>query len=182
MELDNLGKRLKNARLAINKSQTKIAEEAEITTAQLSNYENGNAVPGLVTLGKLSEKLGVTLDWLCKGNETDRLTDNKQSKGQIIANCFAKLNELSVIDMLTLYSPDNYNKYEAGDYLIIYSLKGNLLDFKHTLDDIVKHKSTYRNVDTVYQEQIESMGRRIDDFFEESKVKYTTVVPYVKKK
>ena len=69
-QLQEIGLRLKQARLAKNLSQPQLAEAADISVSFLSNLENGRQAMNIKTLIALLDILNVSADWLL-GNSTD---------------------------------------------------------------------------------------------------------------
>ena len=69
-QLQEIGLRLKQARLAKNLSQPQLAEAADISVSFLSNLENGHQAMNIKTLISLTDVLNISADWLL-GNSTD---------------------------------------------------------------------------------------------------------------
>ena len=69
-QLQEIGLRLKQARLAKNLSQPQLAEAADISVSFLSNLENGRQAMNIKTFSSLLDILNVSADWLL-GNSTD---------------------------------------------------------------------------------------------------------------
>lgn len=69
-QLQEIGARLKQARLAKSMTQNQLAEAAGISVSFLSYLENGRQVMNIQTLISLLDVLNVSADWLL-GNGTD---------------------------------------------------------------------------------------------------------------
>ncbi len=69
-QLQEIGARLKQARLARNLTQPQLAEAADISVSFLSNLENGRQAMNIKTLTALLDILNVSADWLLN-NGTD---------------------------------------------------------------------------------------------------------------
>lgn len=69
-QLQDIGARLKQARLARNLTQAQLAEKAGISVSFLSYLENGHQAMNIQTLITLLDILNVSADWLL-GNGTD---------------------------------------------------------------------------------------------------------------
>lgn len=69
-QLQEIGTRLKQARLAKKMSQPQLAEAANISTSFLSNIETGRQTMNIKTLIDLTDVLNISADWLL-GNSTD---------------------------------------------------------------------------------------------------------------
>lgn len=64
MKIDyiSIGKRVKQFRASIGRSQEQLSEQAGLTPAHLSHIETGNTKVSLPSLVNLAEALGVTVD------------------------------------------------------------------------------------------------------------------------
>lgn len=69
-QLQEIGARLKQARIAKNLTQGQLAEKAGISVSFLSNLENGRQAMNIQTLSTLLDILNVSADWLLN-NGTD---------------------------------------------------------------------------------------------------------------
>ena len=69
-QLQEIGARLKQARLAKNMTQPQLAEAADISVSFLSNLENGRQAMNIKIMASLLDILNVSADWLL-GNSTD---------------------------------------------------------------------------------------------------------------
>ena len=63
-QLQEIGARLKQARLSRHMTQNQLAEAAEISVSFLSNLENGRQAMNICTLITLLDILNVSADWL----------------------------------------------------------------------------------------------------------------------
>ena len=63
-ELQRIGSRVKQARLARHMTQQQLAEAADISVSFLSNIENGRQVMNVETLIALLDCLNISADWL----------------------------------------------------------------------------------------------------------------------
>jgi len=59
-----LGKRIRDRRKSLKLSQEKLSEAVDITTSYLGQIERAERIPSLETLVKISNALGVTVDFL----------------------------------------------------------------------------------------------------------------------
>lgn len=75
----NFEKILKQKKL----SSYKVAKEAGVTQTSLSNWKNGKSVPSTTTLQKIADYLGVTVDYLMNGEETDNKALNEKDERDI---------------------------------------------------------------------------------------------------
>jgi transcriptional regulator with XRE-family HTH domain len=62
--LQAVGSRLKRLREQLNYSPDRMAAHFELTVSDYSKNENGETLPGLDTLRRLSDDFDISLDWL----------------------------------------------------------------------------------------------------------------------
>lgn len=90
-----IGKKIKEARVASGLTQEQVAEELHISRQTISNWENEKSYPDIVSVVKLSDLYSVSLDDLLKGDvkmlehleeSTDVVRSNKQLLWAVAAN------------------------------------------------------------------------------------------------
>ena len=64
---DTVGQRIRRARKARNMSQMELAKRVGTVYQRVSGWERGEVAPGMASLKRLAEALGVSLDWLIAG-------------------------------------------------------------------------------------------------------------------
>lgn len=64
INLDYIGKKIRELRLRQRKTQQQIADECNISKSLLSKIENGQTSSAIATLSKISKALNVSLSWL----------------------------------------------------------------------------------------------------------------------
>jgi transcriptional regulator with XRE-family HTH domain len=64
MDYTQLGKRIREERLALNLTQESLAEKVDVSDAYIGQIERGQRSLSLETLVKLAKRLGVTVDYL----------------------------------------------------------------------------------------------------------------------
>ncbi|MBR2895391.1 MAG: helix-turn-helix transcriptional regulator [Oscillospiraceae bacterium] len=72
MDYKRLGERIREERLKLNLTQTKLAEAVDISDTYMGAIERGERSLTLDTLVRLVNRLGITVDYLL----TDSITDN----------------------------------------------------------------------------------------------------------
>lgn len=77
-----LGRRIKEARKRLGKSQTDLAEQLDLTDAAVAQWEIGLTGPSIETLGKLPSVLCVSLDWLVWGKDTSSASGVQTQRGR----------------------------------------------------------------------------------------------------
>lgn len=97
--IENLGSKLKNARLNNQLSRKQVAELIGITTSMIGLYETGERLPSLPIIIKLATQYRVSIDYLLgyetKSTDTlslDGLTDEQIKVLKLTADCFRNLN------------------------------------------------------------------------------------------
>lgn len=63
-----IGEKLKNSRVNAGMTQEKVAEEINVSRQTISNWENGKSLPDVISVIKLSDLYGISLDELLKGD------------------------------------------------------------------------------------------------------------------
>ena len=59
-----MGEKLKAARIAAGMTQQQLAEAAGLTQKDVSRYESGKHEPGALTLKRMAQALGCSMDYL----------------------------------------------------------------------------------------------------------------------
>lgn len=65
--MQEIGGRIRKARELAGLTQADLGRQIGVQAAAVSKYEKGDADPGTVTLAKIAEIGGVTVDWLVTG-------------------------------------------------------------------------------------------------------------------
>lgn len=98
--INTFGEKLKQARTAKKMSQTKLAQKLYVTAPTVCRYENDQVLPPLDVTKRIAAILNVSLDWLCGGDTSEKvslhgLTDKqKESVKGLIEDL--KQNKLSI--------------------------------------------------------------------------------------
>lgn len=71
----DIGSKIKAARVAAQLTQEQVAEALGVTRQTLSNWENGKTYPDIVSVIKMSDLYGVSLDHLLKGKEEPPMSE-----------------------------------------------------------------------------------------------------------
>ena len=96
---ENLGDKLKSARVNSRLSRKQVAERIGVSTATIGLYETGERLPSLPAIVKLATQYRVSVDYLIDCNtrqadalSLDGLTDNQIKALKLTADCFRNLN------------------------------------------------------------------------------------------
>lgn len=102
-----IGERIKEKRKEKKLTQLKIKELTGISSGNLSEIENGNILPSATALMSLSEILGVSTDWILKG-DSSKYENNPcnnlslSSQEESFLNCFRQLDPEDQDEILEL--------------------------------------------------------------------------------
>lgn len=92
----NIGQKLKEARTQAGLSQEKVSEEIHVSRQTVSNWETEKTYPDVVSLVKLSDLYGISLDELLKG-DSKMLQHLEESTNTVKSN-----RRLSIIGIVNL--------------------------------------------------------------------------------
>lgn len=104
MELQSIGKKIKDKRQQKNISQEKLAELVDVTPSYISNIESGNRIASLPTMLEIVKVLDLSLDYLLLENVTDD-SDNIETDKFLVEfkNILEQLNDKKVIKEYIVY-------------------------------------------------------------------------------
>jgi transcriptional regulator with XRE-family HTH domain len=100
LNMSSVGERIKEQRLRLNWTQEKLAAEAKMSTGFLSDLETGKRNVSAEYLLEISHALGVSLDYLMKGDASKPKAANIQVPASL--SDFAKQAQLSFAQTLML--------------------------------------------------------------------------------
>ncbi|MBM7545046.1 transcriptional regulator with XRE-family HTH domain [Weissella beninensis] len=75
----NFGQKLQTARINMNLTQQKVADDFFITRQTISSWENDNSYPDVMTLIKLSDYFGFSIDKILREDKQMRLFLDKKA-------------------------------------------------------------------------------------------------------
>lgn len=134
MGIEKIKDRLQELRVQNGLTQKKMAEILGINPATFSAYESGKSNPSIYVMMDLSEKFGVSLDWLCGNSENKKDIETYSD----IINALYEISiktELRVVDLHdnccapTFHDVRFYSRYmldfieEWGKMLNLYNKK-----------------------------------------------------------
>lgn len=138
-ETYTIGRNIRLARDEKDMSQRELAEKAQMSQTQLSDYENDKKEPGLYSLARIAKALNKSIDELFYGNSNISFITSAPDKATVIVNCFVELWNQGTINAYHSknYLADNLNKIILnGDVHPIKRLMENL-------DEFERNKETY---------------------------------------
>ncbi len=138
IDIEAIGKRLKEFREIIDYKQVKFAEQLDITQQTLSQLENGRVQISLNILTQLTERFDISYDWILfgKGNMYKSGSTNEDSKKGMYETNLAGC-DLSAAEPEPNYPRNKPASYEAAllyieflELLIERTLKKLIINFK----------------------------------------------------
>lgn len=158
-----IGKRIKDARIKAGLTQNRLHEMTDISITQLSAYENGNRNIGLISLKKIADATGTSIDELYTGKREDKPL-NADNIGKLIINCITALVENDVICTLPTIDENEYVPtgmgyiYQIGFYKYVDILD----DYVKKLIDFHKNENNYPNPQEFKRQIIEAASKKIN--------------------
>ena len=146
-----IGKNIKKERIAKGWTQAELASNCGIASTVISSYENGRATPGLNTALNIASELGITVDRLCYGDESEALISRPVDEGKKIANCVAYLVEKGI---LNIFEREDFYKLDSKRE-IVYRLIKNLVDFN-------RRKSNYTDPQGFREQIIDAAAHELN--------------------
>ena len=119
-----IGKKLKEARISSGKTQEQVAGEIQVSRQTISNWETEKSYPDIVSVLRLSELYGVSLDVLLKGDDnmmkhleesTNVVRSNQKLMGAILLNI--------LVIALLLHRDYQFSGIVLSDYKEVLSRK-----------------------------------------------------------
>ncbi|MED1606077.1 helix-turn-helix domain-containing protein [Cytobacillus kochii] len=138
IELRQIGKRVKQARLNKQMTQQDLAEKCGLTKSLISKIENGQTASAVATLLKISNQLDIPLSWVLEENESKNLVlSPSQSRTTKVGNkemgylyeTLANRSPFSKIDPVVVTVLEDSAKEGPYTHLedeFIYILKGSI--------------------------------------------------------
>jgi len=142
-----IGRNIKNVRAERGMTQHDVYKATGISTSQLSSYENGKQMIGLLTLAKIAVALGTSIDRLYFGAPSEAFLNETEDFGETVVNCFKKLHELGVVSDVnhSIGSGSNSARIDKCGYELD-RMFSTLREFEH-------HKDYYPDA-ALYLEQL----------------------------
>lgn len=81
-----VGKQLKEARMAAKLTQEKVAEEVQVSRQTISNWENEKSYPDIISVIKLSDMYGISLDVLLKEDNINLVKHLEENTNVVKSN------------------------------------------------------------------------------------------------
>ena len=93
-------KNLKKYRIEKGITQIRLSIESGVSQETISAYESGKAMPSAETLIKMSNFLGVSIDFLLDKTDNPLINLNKNDEDLELVNLFHQLNKEQKVDVI----------------------------------------------------------------------------------
>ena len=163
-----IGANIRKERKAKGWSQTELGNQCGIGNTVISAYENGKKIPGLNTIVRIANGLGVSLDRLCFGDESEVFINTAPDEGRIVTNCIVKLLELGCIRYHSnLYDEQIDGLYERGGcILLLEKYEDQIERLCIDLNRFKEKKNTYSNPEEYREMIVSSVATEINEMKE----------------
>ncbi|MDD3338142.1 MAG: helix-turn-helix transcriptional regulator [Lachnospiraceae bacterium] len=109
----DIGKQLKDARISAGLTQENVAEKINVSRQTISNWENEKTYPDLISIIKLSDLYGISLDALLKGDEKmiehlKESTNVVKSNQKLITAIIINILVVIVFVLVGMFQTENY--------------------------------------------------------------------------
>ena len=92
--LQEIGERVRSARLAKHLSQAELAEKLDVTPTYISNLEQGKNTMSILVFQKITEALNVSADWLLRANTPELAQIADAEITALLEDCDAEEREM----------------------------------------------------------------------------------------
>jgi len=186
LNYEEIGKNIKKERKAKGWSQKKLGEECKIANTVISAYENHRKTPGRDTIAIIAQKLGVSIDKLCYGDESEAFINEAPDVGRKIVNCIYTLWKLDVIYYYENYSyggvPYTNSEDKKGAYLVVKEYSSQIKRLINSLNDFAQKKNTFPEPEKYLELILSSVANEINTIISEKKEKEENKEKSVNKK
>lgn len=152
----SIGRNIQQVRLEKNMTQREVCDATGISTSQLSAYENGRQMVGLVSLAKIAVALGTSIDRLYFGRSSEAFINQSDDFGETVVNCFRKLEELGVVSDVSYTFGSNETSAR------LESCGPELSRLFSSLQDFNFHKKYYSDETMVLEQIYKSVANEIN--------------------
>lgn len=144
----DIGKNIREVRLASRMSQEKLAGNCGFSNTTLSAYENGKKIPSLATISKIAKELNVSIERLYYGDENNAFINSEVDIGKKVVNSIYFLWESGVISYFENYEQRYNYEYDErvkprGIYLYLRKYDAPIKRFLKELDEFQNKRETY---------------------------------------
>ncbi len=181
MNEDDVGKRIgsniQRCRKNLGLSKSGFASKIEMSKSQLSEYENGRKIPNTITLARIAEGLGITLDSLYYGPSSMRPVTTAHSKPEVMVNCFAVLTEYGIFEKHD-YSIRTENGYEEGTDLVVSKYVEAFKDLFSGLENFKAKSGDYPDAEIVKKNILNAAAKQLQRLDEAEEAQFEEDLPF----
>ncbi len=167
-----IGLNIRKERVAKNWSQTELGNRCQIANTVISAYENGKKIPGLNTVVRIARELGISIDRLCYGDESEAFINSAPNKGRKIVNCFYTLWKFGLID----YYESPFSGYDYGEeredhpigiYIYLKEYGEQIKRLIISLNEFSQKRNTFAEPDKYLEMLLSSIATEINNHIDE---------------
>ena len=158
-----IGKNISKARKEAGMTQRQVGEAASISTTQLSAYENGKQMPGLVSLAQIASALGTTIDNLYYGDKDVSFITKSSSSGHAIVNSLTKLFSEGVITQVDKFKSDEYKDTDSIYCLVLNSHEKEIERLLTSLGSFIDNVDTFKEPKKFLDQILDSVANEINN-------------------
>ncbi|MBR6366080.1 MAG: helix-turn-helix transcriptional regulator [Lachnospiraceae bacterium] len=171
-----IGENIREVRVEKGLSQEALAERCGFSNTTLSSYENGRREPSLSTIAKIAHGLGVSIDRLYYGDESEAFITSETNEGRKIVNAVYYLWETDVISYYENFNSrsntcfyDGEDDNPGGVYFFLNKHWAPLKRLITSLDEFKEKKETYPDPDKYLEILLSSVANEINREIENEK-------------
>ena len=174
---EKIGAHIKEVRMAKGLSQSKLATACDMSSSQLSSYENSSKIPNLNTTAKIAKALGVSIERLYYGDDSISFINAAPDQGRKIVNCIYELWKMEVVDYHEYFMPGGFpamnyeNNEQNGMFLMIHRHAGSIKRLINSLNEYKLKKDTYPEPEKYLEILLASVATEINNEIESIKNK-----------
>ncbi|MBQ6638823.1 MAG: helix-turn-helix transcriptional regulator [Lachnospiraceae bacterium] len=163
----NIGKNIKKERNAKNWSQRQLGEASGIANTVISSFENGKT-PGLASIVKIADSLGISIDQLIYGDDSESFINAAPNEGRKIVNCIYCLWEMGVIgyfftNMHPMYGVSGKPEKPDGRYIFVNKYSSQIERLIVSLNAFTEKKNTYDQPEKYLEMLLSSIANEINE-------------------
>ena len=151
-----IGRNIQIVRKEKGMTQRELYEATGISTSQLSSYENGKQMIGLVSLAKIAKALDTSIDRLYFGKPSEAFLNEAEDYGETVVNCFRKLKDLGIVSSVS------HDSIATGGSAHLKTCTYELQRMFQTLRDFERHKEFYPNENDFLNQLYQSIANEIN--------------------
>lgn len=165
---NSVGANIRDVRMKMGISQSKLAEKCGFSNTIISNYETGEKNPSLCSLAKIAKQLNVSIDRLYFGDENEAFIKAEPDIGRKVVNAVYLLWAQGVISLYDYMNfGTNHNNGGAPNRMVlyVYNYAEQIQRLITVLDDFSAKKSTFNDPDQYLEQVLSSVANEINRLY-----------------